>query len=250
MDSLNPAARPASLVHLVENAHLHGQSHGRFGLRHIVPGNLQSSEDHPTTGPRHVGKEAVLDRIVLGAVGRVVRDSDLDAKPVRQLLEFLLKHVSRRAVAPASVAQNQQFLGPRVVRSPVFFPPRRDAVAGQFTRVVAGVQVEKTLVPPHVVHPMRDHHARSRAAEIVIVDRDRPLCVDATLTVEIAEQLLLFRVDADDGQPGVQILLLETGYLPRTGRSRSLDDGPSSSSSTPFACDTRASEATAKPRHD
>ena len=46
----------AGLVYLVENAHLQGHSHGRFGLRHVVPGNLQSSEDHPTTGPRHMGK--------------------------------------------------------------------------------------------------------------------------------------------------------------------------------------------------
>lgn len=63
------------------------------------------------------------------------------------------------------------------------FPPRRDAVTGQFAGVVAGVQVEKALVPPHVVHPVRDHYARARAAEIVVVDRDRPLRLDPTLTV-------------------------------------------------------------------
>ena len=95
-----------------------------------------------------MGKEPVLDRIVLRAVGRVVGDADLDAKPVRQILEFLFEHVPRRAVAAAAVAQDQQFLGPRVVSPPVFLPPCRDAVAGQFAGVVAGVQVEEALVRP------------------------------------------------------------------------------------------------------
>ena len=66
----------------------------------------------------------------------------------------------RRAVAAAAVAQHQEFLGLRIIRPPVLFPPRRDAVTGQFAGVMAGVQVEKTLVAPHVVHPMRNHHAR------------------------------------------------------------------------------------------
>ncbi len=77
-----------------------------------------------------------------------MRDADFDAELVRQFLEFLFEHVPRRAVAATAVAQHQEFLGLRVVRPPVLFPPRRDAVTGQFTGVVAGVQVEKALVAP------------------------------------------------------------------------------------------------------
>ena len=71
--------RGAKAKSKAENAHLDLQSRGCFSLGHVVPSNLQGLKDHPATRPRYMGKEAVLDRIVLGAVGRVVGDPDLDA---------------------------------------------------------------------------------------------------------------------------------------------------------------------------
>ena len=64
---------------------------------------------------------------------------------------------------------------------------------------------------------MGDHRARSRAAEVVIVGLDGFLGVDLAVTVEIAEQFLLLRIHADDGQAGLQILLLETGDVLELG---------------------------------
>jgi hypothetical protein len=79
----------ACLVHLMEDAHSDRQTRGGFGLGDVVPHCLQRLEDHPATRPRHMREKAVLNWIVLRAVGRVVGHADLDAQPVCQLLTIL-----------------------------------------------------------------------------------------------------------------------------------------------------------------
>jgi hypothetical protein len=99
----------------------------------------------------------------------------------------------------------------------VLIPPDRDAVTGEFAGVVAGLQVDKALVPAHVVETVRDHHARSRTSKIVIVCLDGFLRVDLAVMVEIAQQFLLLRVHTNDWQAGPQILVLETGDVLELG---------------------------------
>src|SRR3954447_5343879 len=82
---------PAGFVDLVKDVYFDLQSGRRFGLGHVVPDRLQRAEDHSSTRPGQMWEQAVLNRIVLRAVGRVMGYSDLDAKPVRQSLEILLE---------------------------------------------------------------------------------------------------------------------------------------------------------------
>jgi len=56
---------------------------------------------------------------------------------------------------------------------------------------------------------VRDHRTDPRAGEIVVVGLDRLLSVDHAVAVEVAQQLLLFRVDADDRPAGLEVLLLQ-----------------------------------------
>src|SRR5690348_12443431 len=83
----------------------------------------------------------LLDGVVLRAVWRVVRHAQPHPQPVRQSLEVLLEQAVRRTVAAAPVTQDQQPLDAWVGCSPILLPPGRHAVATQFARVVARVQV-------------------------------------------------------------------------------------------------------------
>jgi hypothetical protein len=104
-----------------------------------------------------------------------------------------------------------------IVCPALLVPPRGDAVTGQFARVMAGVQVDEGFVLPHIVKTMGNHRSRSCAAEVVVVGLDGFLGVDLAVTVEIAEQFLLLRIHADDGQASLQILLLEAVDLLELG---------------------------------
>ena len=95
----------------------------------------------------------------------------------------------------------------------MILPPHRETVTGQFARVMAGVQVDDGFVLPHIVKTMGNHLSRSCAAEVVVIGLDGLLGVDLAVTAEIAEQFLLLRIHADDGQASLQIPLLEAGDL-------------------------------------
>ena len=60
------------LVRLVEDPDLDRQARRGLGLGDVVPHRLQRPEDDPATGSCHVREQAVLDRVVLRAIGRVV----------------------------------------------------------------------------------------------------------------------------------------------------------------------------------
>ena len=63
-------------------------------------------------------EEAVFNRIVLLAVGRVMGDADCDPNFICQLLQVLLENVVARTVTPAAVAENEDGRGVGIVLRP------------------------------------------------------------------------------------------------------------------------------------
>ena len=140
----------------------------------------------------------MLDRIVLGAVRRIVGHPQLQLQTVRQLLQVFLEQVLRGTVAATTVAQNQQALGLGIGRMAMLLPPRRNAVAAQFPGVVAGVQVDVGVLTAQVVDAVGDQLALAVTHKIMVEGLDRLLGIADAGTMKIAEQFLLFCVDTDD----------------------------------------------------
>src|SRR5208337_1036125 len=112
------------------------------------------------------------------------------------------------AIAAPAIAQYQQFLDLGIVCPALLVPPRRDAVTGQFARVVAGVQVDEGFVLPHIVKTMGNHRSRSCAAEVVVVGLDGFLGVDLAVTVEIASNSFFFVSMLMTGRPAFKYCFL------------------------------------------
>ena len=54
-----------------------------------------------------MGKEAMLNRIVLGAVGRIMGDANFDADVIGQCLQVLFEDVVTGTIAAAAITENQ-----------------------------------------------------------------------------------------------------------------------------------------------
>lgn len=141
----------------------------------------------------------MLNRIVLRAVRRIVRQPNLHLNPGRQLLQMVFEHVSTRRITAAPIAQNQNRSRVRIRLSPIVFPPMTDAVAGEETRVVARSQVDVADVSDGIVEAVRINYALGRCRKVVIQSDDRLLSVQSPRAKQIADKLLLFSVDTDDG---------------------------------------------------
>ena len=151
-----------------QNIHGHLQPLGGLRLFHEVLGDGDRMEHHTLTGPGHMGKEAVLDRVVLRTVGRILRHPDFQAHLIREGLQRLLEHMPIGGVAAPAIAQQQQAVGVGKVLMAMLAPPVGDAIAAEFTGVVTGVEVDIPFVPRHVINAMRNQFAFARAGKIMV----------------------------------------------------------------------------------
>lgn len=148
----------------------------------------------------------MLDRIVLGTIGRVVADAIPDTESIRRFLQVLFENV-----VPRTVAKHQQTSRLRVIASSLLVEPEFDALAGQLGSVLAAIQMHRCFVFGHVVNAMRDDCSVSRTCKVMVVYDRRLLGVSHAFTIEIAQQFLLFRVDTDHRMTRVEVLLSDRG---------------------------------------
>jgi hypothetical protein len=115
-------------------------------------------------------------------------------------------------VAAAAIAEQQDLAGVGVVLATVLFPPMGDAVATELAGIVAGVEVDMTLVVRQVVKAVRDQLALAYTGKIMLEHLGRRLCQGMTVAGNIAAQFSFPGIDAHHGIRR-QILGLEFGNV-------------------------------------
>lgn len=103
-----------------------------------------------------------------------------------EILQRFLEHVTGGTVAAAAIAQQQQRLRLRILELTNVQPPLPDAVAGKFTGVMAGAEVEIAGVAFEVVQAIGDDDAGAETGEIVIPNQLGLLHVELAVAIEKA----------------------------------------------------------------
>src|SRR5438067_2367930 len=120
-----------------------------------------------------MGKQAMLNRVVLGGVRRITGHANFQPQPMGETLETLLEHKLRGAIAAAAIAEQQQRVRPGIRRVACGGPPLTNAVAGKLAGVVADAEVDVAAVAFEVIQAVRNDVAAGERREIVIEDTDR-----------------------------------------------------------------------------
>lgn len=136
-----------------------------------------------------MAKDAVLNRIVLGTIGRIVRDTDFQSDPVGQGLQVLLEERRLRGVAATAITQDQQLVRMGIRTAALGFPPMGQAITGKFGGVAARAKIDMGFIAVNIVDAMRNHFALCIAGKIMIEHFDGLLRVELSITIEVAQQL-------------------------------------------------------------
>ena len=120
--------------------------------------DIKTGENDALTGASDMGEQTMLNRVVLGTVRRIVSDSDRNLDLVDQALQVFLEDVVAIAVAPSTIAEQENLLGVRVRTLAVPTPSGVKTVAGEFAGVVAQAEGHVPDIPPQIVEPVWDHH--------------------------------------------------------------------------------------------
>ena len=112
----------SGFVYLIENMNRGGQALLRSGVGHEPADNRQAVENHALTGAGDMGKEAMLNGIVLGTVRWIMGHANRNTDLVGELLQVLFEDVVARVVAATPVTQQQDGGGFGVVELSLFKP--------------------------------------------------------------------------------------------------------------------------------
>src|SRR5450432_688024 len=158
---------------------------------------------------RNEGEHPVLDLVPLAGAGREVTDVDREGEFVGEPLKFGLPHTRSVAVATTSISGDEDLACIGVTFLADLLPPRVDRGDGEYRRVVIDAHADEAVVGGEIVHAVRDRFADGVAGKVVDIYQFRlalrlPL---AAPVLEVADQLLLLRVDGDDRHAALDAVL-------------------------------------------
>src|SRR5215208_4993587 len=182
-----------------------------------VVGRVADEVDHCLVCPqgsaapvdRDEGEQTVLDLVPLARTRREVADVDRHIELVGDPLELVLPHMRPIAVAAARVGGDEDLARLWVALRADSIPPRLDRGDRKHRRVVVNADADEPVVGGEVVYAVWDRLADRVRGEVVDVHQlglalRLPL---ASSVLEVADQLLLLRVDRDDGNTSLDAAL-------------------------------------------
>lgn len=193
---------PACFVNLVHNAGEDFESSLGHSFRSPLAGVGDGEERGSAPRVRYLGEEPVFDGIVLGTVGRVVHHDNLHSDSVGEADEVLLDDVVGAGVGAAAVTEYHKHPGIRLEGLQMLVPAGLDVVADELGGVVAGADGEITGVASDVIDAVRDDGPLGECGEVVVESLWRSRAEHGALPLEVADRLLLLRVDADNRDAG------------------------------------------------
>ena len=105
----------------------------------------------PRQARRYMGKQSMLNGVVLGGVGRLMGDANLDALATGLSLQVLLEDLIASAITAPAIAQQQQGGGVRILLPPLVGPPVMHRIIGKFGGIAVGANLEKALILAQVI---------------------------------------------------------------------------------------------------
>src|SRR4051794_6178896 len=143
-------------------------------------------------------EHAMLNPIPLRCSGWIVRHADHDAKLIGQVLQPYLPGPRSRTVPPSAIGLDQQPLGLGVIALPFGQEPTPDrcnrkggGLMGCTDHYIPGVPL---LI---IIDAVGDADTECIPAKVMIQDAAAAATVTPTRILEVADQVLLFRIDAD-----------------------------------------------------
>ena len=118
-----------------------------------------------------------------------------------ELLQFEFPEPHARPIRAAAVRCDRQFSRLRIALSSHAFEPAADRRHGKLGGVAGDPDADEAGIGGHIIHPIRHDLAELLVLEVVHVDAPRIAfrTIVGSAVLEVAEQLLLLRIDGDDG---------------------------------------------------
>lgn len=154
----------------------------------------------PSSG--NLREESMLNGVPLGAIRRIMCNSDVYAESLGQLDKAPFPLPASGIVGTSTVAEYENGLCIRVYVPDVLLPLLCETVAGKLSRIVIQPKGHIAGILVYIVDAVRHHLAVGEGGIVMVIDFYRLLGVgSAVVASEVSKEFLLLRVNAEHGNP-------------------------------------------------
>lgn len=148
-------------------------------------------------------KHAMFNRVPLGSAGWEVCHSDRELELIRKPLEASFPAPTPITIGATAISLDQQPIGPGIGVLSAHQPPATQGRNRKFGGFMRGAYQYITTIVGQVVNAIRNGFAFGLAGKVMVVDLQSALPPGPTHSLEAPNQLLLFRIDANDRVAGL-----------------------------------------------
>ncbi len=143
-------------------------------------------------------EHSMLDGIPFRRSRRIVGDSNSDPKFISELLQARFPLLTPIAIRASAISFNQQLRAANIHMASKLCPPGADRSDRKLCRVMRDTNRDIPLIAPDIIDAIRNGLALGLTRKVIDIDCVRTLPPLPTGLLEVANQLFLLRVDAND----------------------------------------------------
>jgi hypothetical protein len=118
-----------------------------------------------------LAKQAMFNRVPLGAGCWIVRDDNHQAVTIGEvLLHLLFPHAGTKAIAASTGSQNQNLFGLWISRPSLFLPPASRGSNSKFRRVSRRTYIHCSTIVQQIIDVIENRFAKDILGEIMGID--------------------------------------------------------------------------------
>ncbi len=140
-----------------------------------------------------------------------MHNEDVHTQSIGKIHEVLLDNPVRTGIGAASVTEEDNRVGIRILHLQPCFPYLFDVVAHELGSVVAGAYRHVARVLGDIIDTVRDYLRLGEGLEVMVERLGLPHTKRLPLTLEVADKFLLLGVDTQNGKPELGAFLPDLG---------------------------------------
>jgi hypothetical protein len=112
-----------------------------------------------------------------------MRHQEFQSQPIRECLQVFLEAMVVGGMTAAAIAEQQESARVGIVLMAMPFPPSGDAVAAEFTGIVAGANLDIAYIVRYVIQPVGNDNSSRQRWPIMVKHLYRFLGVEFSLSI-------------------------------------------------------------------
>ena len=159
---------------------------------------LKGKERRTAPAAVDLREQQMFNGIVLGTIGRIMHDEDVQTQPVGEFHQVLLDNAMRTGIGASAIAQDNNGMGIGILVLEIRLPHPLDIVADKLGRIVVCSKGHVSGIRGDIIDAVGNNLSVSKSLKVMVEGLGLSNTEGFALPLEVADEFLLLGVNTDD----------------------------------------------------